>query len=401
MIKFNYIGNNETKGIDYDWNRIKNEYRKLKCPPGIFDPCTAPIEKNSYLFYLSIRSVGKTTGWLLMGMIMHELYGTTVCYVRETEEQTAPKYTRELLNVILDYEQGRYIKDITRGAYNGIVIDTRRLYYVLRDENGKEIVRSAEPFLVMLSLDLWTEYKSTMNFPRGDLFIFDEFIGKYYREDSFINFMQILSTIGRRRHSLRIVMLANNAKYTSPWYREFMIQNIVRHLEVGEKASMVTPKGTPIYIEFVEPKLKKDVIEHGNIYFGFDNPGIAAITGTDIVWAFPDVPRIKVEEDDVLVTKQIRIRAEEDLKLSIWSNSEIGVHVRIYPTTSPVHADEIVLTLDTPKNRQELFALGAGDLFRSIWNIYKKDLFFFSDNETGAVFDDYYQRAKEALRKRS
>lgn len=400
MKEIKYLQGIEKYGIDYDWKFLREEYKKLNCPPEVYDPTTAPIDKVSYIFNLSIRSVGKTTSWLLWGMLMNKHYGTTICYVRETEEQTAPKFARDLLNVVNGYEHGRYIRQITDGKYNSVIYNAKRIYYTLRDESGKEIDRAPEAFMIMLSIDLASVYKSTLNVFRGDFFIVDEFIGKYYRDQTFEQFMDLLSTVGRRRRTNKIVMLANTIRYTSPWYREFMIQREIKTLQPGSAVMMKTEKGTPIYIEMVEPKAKKEIEEHSMLYFGFDNPALAAITGTDVAWALPVSPRIKIEEDDRIILKNIRIRTEEDLKINLVYNKAVGLHVNVYPATHRVFEDEILLTLDPPESKRELWALGSGELLRKIWDLYKRNMFRYSDNETAALLDDYVRRARDAMRGR-
>lgn len=395
-----FIDDDEEKGIDYDWDLILSEYKKLGCPSDIFDPTTNPIGKIRQIFNLSIRSVGKTTGWLLIGMIMNALYGTTVCYVRQTEEELAPKYSRELMKVVVTYNMGQYIRHITDDQYNTVVYRDRRLYYMLADETGREISRSPEPFLIMLAIDLQETYKSVLNLPRGDFLIVDEFVKTYYKDRAFIDWCQLLSTVKRRRQCARIVYLANSIRYMSQWYREFMIQNVLKTMHLGDHRTVVTAKGTKMYIELVEPKAKQRILEDAELYFGFDNPDLLSIVGTDLAWSLPMVPRIKYEEDDKVITKKIRVKAEDELKLVLVFNKEIGLHVNVYPATNKRHDDELLLTLETPENRRDLFALGHGEIFKKIWELYKRDLFFYSDNETGAILIDYVQRSREALKKK-
>ena len=396
-----FIDGIEENGIDYDWKKIFAEYKKLNVPETVFNPSGVPMRDISFYFGLSTRSVGKTTNWLLIGMIMHELYGTTIVYVRNTYDEIAPKNTEKLMNVIVSYEDARYIKEITDGRYNHVKYDTRQLFYVLRDDNGKEIDRAPDPFLQMVAVDHHLEYKSTLNVFRGDFFIFDEFIGGYYRPESFESFMDLYSTIGRWRFSNRIIMLANTTRYASQWYREFCIQGYIRNMKIGEKMLLESPGGTPMYLEIVEPRMKETIRKQKSRFFGFPNPALNAIVGLDNPWTLPMSPRIKYEEDDRVITKKIRVMAEEELRLSLVWNKEVGLHVNVYPATTKVRDDEILLTLNSPTSRRDLFALGYGDLFKRIWDLYKKNMFFYSDNESAVLLEDYAQRAREAVRKKS
>ena len=212
--------------------------------------------------------------------------------------------------------------------------------------------------------------------------------------------MRSQGCVKRRRQSTMIVMLANTIRYTSQWYREFMVQQELKRMELGDKRKITTAKGTRVYIEMVEPKAKARIAEDAALYYGFDNPDLLAIVGTDAAWSFPLSPRIKYEEDDKVLTKRIRLKGEEELKLVLVYNEEVGLHVNCYPATGKLKEDEVVLTLDAPKTRNEIYALGRGEVFKKIWELYKMNLFYFSDNETAVILEDYVQRAKEGLRKR-
>ena len=390
--------NYDDDSFQYDWKLVFRHYKSLKCPSDVFDPTTVPIKDISYYFGLSTRSVGKTTGWVLIGMILNALYGTTTVYVRNIEEQTAPKYSRELMNVILSYENARYIMEITDGKYNHVKYDARRLYYVLRDENGKEIDRAPDPFLIMVSLDNWQEYKSVLNVYRGDFMLFDEFIETYYRPESFEHYMDIQSTIGRWRDCRKNIFLANTTRYTSQWYREFCIQAEIRRLKIGEKMLLESPGGTPMYIELVEPLMKEKIKKAKSRFFGFPNPALNAIVGMETAWSLPIVPRIRYEDDDKVLFK-IRVKGEDELKIVLVFNNRIGLHCNVYPATTKRKDDEYMLTLNEPESRKDLFAFGRGKVLERIWTVYKQNLFFYSDNETGVVLQDYVQRSKEALKK--
>ena len=390
--------NYDDEDFQYDWKLVFRDYKSLKCPSDVFDPTTVPIKDISYYFGMSTRSVGKTTGWILIGMILNARYGTTIVYVRNIEEQTAPKYSRELMNVILSYENARYIMEITDGKYNHVKYDARRLYYVLRDENGKEIDRAPDPFLIMVSLDNWQEYKSVLNVYRGDFMVFDEFIETYYRPESFEHYMDIQSTIGRWRDCRKNIFLANSTRYTSQWYREFCIQSEIRRLKIGEKMLLESPGGTPMYIELVEPLMKEKIRKAKSRFFGFPNPALNAIVGMETAWSLPIVPRIKYEDDDKVLFR-IRVKGEDELKLVLVFNNRIGLHCNVYPATTKRKDDEYMLTLNEPESRKDLFAFGRGKVLERIWTVYKQNLFFYSDNETGVVMADYVQRSKEALKK--
>ena len=85
MIKnIKYFDNDIQHGINYDWTLIKKEFDKLGIPDNVVNPfLTHKLECGKWVVDMSERSIGKTTNWLLLGMVMNKLYGTTPCYIRQ------------------------------------------------------------------------------------------------------------------------------------------------------------------------------------------------------------------------------------------------------------------------------------------------------------------------------
>ena len=81
MIKnIKYFDNDMQHGINYDWALIKKEFDKLGIPENVVNPfLTHKLECGKWVVDMSERSIGKTTNWLLLGMVMNKLYGTTAC----------------------------------------------------------------------------------------------------------------------------------------------------------------------------------------------------------------------------------------------------------------------------------------------------------------------------------
>jgi hypothetical protein len=70
--KVRYIDNDPNLGIDYDWELIAKEYKKLGVPPEYDITEIIPLGNEAIKWYIltSERSVGKTTNVLLVGMVM-------------------------------------------------------------------------------------------------------------------------------------------------------------------------------------------------------------------------------------------------------------------------------------------------------------------------------------------
>ena len=135
-VKISYINDDKEQGILYDWDRIKKEYQKLKCPKRVYNPLKVDIPSFGYIIAMSERSEGKTTNPLLVGMIMHELYGTIIHYVRNRPDMITPKAMKDIFTTILDYH---YIEKITDGEWNNVFYYGKRWYYCNTDETGRII----------------------------------------------------------------------------------------------------------------------------------------------------------------------------------------------------------------------------------------------------------------------
>lgn len=384
-----YYDNDEKHGIIIDWNAVFREFRKLKVPKDVYDPTTVPITSAKYIQLLSERSTGKTTNWLLIGMILYQMYGTITQYIRQTEDMIKPSIAGEIFKVILEYGDGKYIKAITNDKYNSIYIHWKKAYFCNKDENGKIIEQDPNNFLQFLSIDNNFDYKSTYNAPKGDLILYDEFIGKFYRPNEYVDFMDLLSTIIRKRKTPVVVMLANSINYNSMYFKEFEISKEVKQIKTGQSKLITTEKGTTIYFEIIGLKLTAIKTEINRLFFGFNNPKLASITGGEQTWAFDPVPHIVNDDTDVYITRILRLDCDDVmLQLDVVRTEDRGLIVNVHECTR-LYEDSIILTNGEIRQRNQLFGLGRGKLCKKVWELYKQNKFYYDSNETGSLVENY------------
>ena len=387
-----YINNDIQCGIEYDWRKVKEEFRKLNIPKDVYSPMHLPFDKAKYNVLLSERSRGKTTNILLLGMCMHKLYGTTIEYIRKKEDQITKKITINLFTTILEYD---YIEKLTDGKYNSIWYNARRWYYCLVDEDGNVIEKAPTHFMSMLSIDRNETYKSGYNAPRGDFIVYDEFISKYYYADEFLYFTDLLKTIIRDRLSPIIFMLSNMIDKNSEYLDELMISDQVMLMSVGDSSLITTKKGTNIYVELLEMS-KKTITPRrqlsNKLYFGFDNPKLINITGGDwVVENSPHIPK-KIEYDSVINNIFMKF-ASNYIRLDVVKyNDQFFVFCTKF--TSVIYDDSIILTLEPPDKSNEIYGLGRGKVFKFIWGLYDDKRFRYQSNTIGAWIDKYVYQYK-------
>ena len=387
-----YINNDIQCGIEYDWRKVKEEFRKLNIPKDVYSPMHLPFDKAKYNVLLSERSRGKTTNILLFGMCMHKLYGTTIEYIRKKEDQITKKITINLFTTILEYD---YIEKLTDGKYNSIWYNARRWYYCLVDEDGNVIEKAPTHFMSMLSIDRNETYKSGYNAPRGDFIVYDEFISKYYYADEFLYFTDLLKTIIRDRLSPIIFMLSNMIDKNSEYLDELMISDQVMLMSVGDSSLITTKKGTNIYVELLEMS-KKTITPRrqlsNKLYFGFDNPKLINITGGDwVVENYPHIPK-KIEYDSVINNIFMKFSSNFIRLEVVTYNDQFFVFCTKF--TSVIYDDSIILTLEPPNKRNEIYGLGRGKVFKFIWSLYDDKRFRYQSNTIGAWIDKYVYQYK-------
>ena len=400
VTKHKYYFGSEVYGEIYDWKRIFKLYKSLKIP----DTCwTVPEEAldNKYVIGLSARSVAKTTNVLLLGLCQRALYGTTVVYERATDNEFTPSEAKKLTAVISTYEGGRYVKYLTNDKYNTIVYKNRAFYYAYRDEDGDIVEKEEEECIKVVTVDRWIDYKSTLNLPKGDFFLFDEFVRDHYDMDEFVHFCDLFKTISRDRMSPVIFMTANTISTTSPYYSELEIKQYLRKMKSGDHVNITTEKGTKIYVEMIQ--LKKKAQEKrsffNSLFLGFKNDKLGAITGGQL-WALPNVPHLYRREEDDIPEYHVRNlylnNHGEYLRCDVVTDKKVGTHLEVVPTESwKIKDDGIILTLDIPEDPRERYLLGGKKrkIRRVLLNFINDGKVFYATNSEGVLFKNFINSA--------
>lgn len=390
-----WIDNDKEKGIQYDWSKILKEYKKLKCPKDVYNPCTLPVQKAKVNVLCSDRSRGKTTNLLLLGMVMYKLYGTQIQYLRSTVEQITPKNSREIFSTILEYD---YVQKLTDGKYNSIRYNARAWYYCLVDADGNIVEQSPDHFMFSLAVEKWEDYKSSYNAPRGDFIIFDEFIRKFYPPDEFLGLQQLIKTIIRDRISPVVVMSANTINKHSQYFNELEIYDTVQLMDKGDSEIVTTSKGTNVYVELLgdlettSERYTKRALNN-RLFFGFSNPKMASITGASL-WDLDSYPHIRRTETRESLYRNIYIEHNNKLvNIEIVTDDEIGLQAIVHWATT-TYDDSYIFTLGEIQDTRYHYKLGSSNACHRLWQLYRNNLFFYATNDVGAFVENYISQCK-------
>lgn len=385
-----YIDNNQQKGILIDWNMIFREYKKLKCPKDVYDPTTFPINVVNWGVILSDRAKGKTTDWLLIGLLLYKHYKIQTGYIRQTDNMTKSTKTRELFNVVEEYG---YVSAIFGKDWNSIYLWQKHFYLCNRDENGKVIDKCEDDFCMVLSVDKSYDYKSTLSKPRMDILLFDEFISNKYAPDEFVDLCQLISTVRRKRLSTKIICLSNMVTPYSQYLEEMGLRQTALKLKPGQSEIVKTILGLDIYFEILDGnKMTDKSAVNANIsYFGFANKKLSAITGSD--WEiknYPHLPRPEEGEGRTVITRDLYIYCfDKYICMEIWKSTKMGYYMNFRPYPLTVPEKGIIFTDQIPQKSNEVYGTGKGTKFVKVWDLYRQHRDFYSSNEIGHMVESF------------
>ena len=197
ILKIEYINGNKLEGINYDFNFLRNEYKRLKCPKDVYNPCHLPFESCKWFVTLSERAKGKDDEPFTFGMLYGGIMATGICYITiKRTEMIMPKASKDLFSNIISWG---YVEKISKGKYNTLFYKSRRWYFAHADEDGNIDAQADSAFCIMLSIDKNEQYKSVLEKPKTILLFFDEFIERYYYPNQFVLFCDLCKILRERK----------------------------------------------------------------------------------------------------------------------------------------------------------------------------------------------------------
>lgn len=386
-----YAAKGKKPPAEWDWRLIKREWNRLKMPKDLaYDVFHIPMAyKNpnrcGYYMLLSKRGVGKTTSMILLGLILFKLYGTITQYIRQLEGMTTPKNAQELMSTILSCG---YIEKITEGRWNYATYYANRWTFANIDENGKITEKSKIHFMYTLSTDKSFYYKSNYNAPTGDLTIYDEFINKHYTNNEFVFYLDILSTIIRRRTGTINVLLSNTIDEYSEYFDEFEIEEQIKGLKRGDCTIATTSGGTKIYIEIIDQH-DKNSARLNKEFFGFRNPRLYAITGSGD-WNVPVCKHYDFEDDSAeLIDRTHYIEMGLNMvAVELWHSDKYGYHCRVHRATK-IYDDSVIYTRGEIRDKRYRQGYGYSKVDSWLWNLLDKGLWHYATNSQKNFVDKY------------
>lgn len=408
MDKIKYIDNDITKGIVIDWKIIFKELRKIikevtkNNENKIYIP-DYPINKANWFIDLSERSVGKTTQLLLIGLLLYKHYGIKTEYIRDKYEQIAPKYSKDMWKVIIDYS---YVEKIF-GCYNEIEYKNRG-WYLCKKENGKIILKDENECCHMHCLTESDNAKSSYSSPFGDWIIYDEFIpvNGITTEDKFISLCQLISTISRMRLSTKIVLSANTINKYTQIFKELLIFDAIQSMKKGDEKIITSDLGVNVYVHIInfESNVSEQRKKRNLLYFGFKNPRLESIIGGSEweTYNFPHLQKKEFNEKRETLVRNIFFEyMDKLLQFKIEYSTKIGLYGFVTQYTGNRDYDTMIIyTLEQISDKRCRYGLGSGNkIDKLIEKLLKGKQVFYATNYEGNIMNQYLKEINTRIYK--
>ena len=262
----------------------------------------APILKKKAVYNVIFgeRSNGKTYATLKHGLEQYFKDGSQIAYIRRWKEDITGKRGQAVFSALVENNE---IVKLSNGKFTGIHYYTGR-FFLCNYDNGKPIYNDNDVIGFLFALTDVEHDKST-SYPKVNNIIFDEFLtNKLYLPDEFVTFMNVVSTIIRRRETVKIFMLGNTVNKYCPYFNEMGLTNIQTMLQGNIDLYNYGESGLTVAVEYCKTD-KSEQRKESKKYFAFNNPKLQMITGGAWELAiYPHLP-MKYKPIDVLLTYYI------------------------------------------------------------------------------------------------
>lgn len=259
------------------------------------------LKKNAvYNVIFGERSNGKTYATLKHGLEQYFKDGSQLAYIRRWKEDITGKRGQAVFSALIENNE---IAKLSDGKFTGIHYYTGK-FFLCNYDNGKPIYSDSDVLGFLFALTDVEHDKST-SYPKVNNIIFDEFLtNKLYLPDEFVTFMNVISTIVRRRETVKIFMLGNTVNKYCPYFSEMGLNNI-QTMQQGEiDLYSYGESGLTVAVEYCKTD-KSNQRKESKKYFAFNNPKLQMITGGAWELAiYPHLP-MKYKPLDVLLTYYI------------------------------------------------------------------------------------------------
>lgn len=338
------------------------------------------------------RSNGKTYAALKRVVENYLATGKQAAYVRRWKEDVIGRRAQRLFAGLT--ENGEIVR-MSGGAFAGIHYYAGKFYLCNYSDTGKVIYSDQDIIAFAFALSDSEHDKST-SFPNVTTIIFDEFLtNKLYLNDEFVSFMNVVSTIVRRREDVKIYMLGNTVSTFSPYFEEMGLTNI-RQMKQGSIDVYRYGESTlSVAVEYCESTSNPS--EEVHKYFAFNNPKLTMITGG--AWElnmYPHCP-VKYRPGDVMLNYFIEFsdRVYQADVVVVGDVTFTFIHVKT--TEIKDTKNDLIYSLDYNPQinyNRSVYKPASKTQEKILW-YFKTDRVFYQSNDVGDAINNYLKICKK------
>lgn len=344
------------------------------------------LKKNAqYNVIFGERSNGKTYAALLYGLKEFCDHEKQTAILRRWREDFTGKRGQTMYNALVSNKE---VEKLTGGEWTDIYYYGSRWFLCKYDPDTGKRIQHEKPLAYGFSLSSMEHDKSTA-YPDINTIIFDEFLTRTaYIPDEFVLFMNTVSTIIRHRTDVKIFMLGNTVNKYCPYFKEMGLRHI-KEMQPGDiDVYRYGDSDLIVAVEYTRPnKSGKD----SDLYFAFDNPKLAMITGG--AWeidVYPHCP-VKYKPKDILFTYFIEFSGELLQAEVILVNDSMFTFIHRKTTEIKDPDRDFIYSpeYDPRPNWHRKITAPRSRIEKQIAEMYAKDKVFYADNEVGEIVRNY------------
>lgn len=342
-------------------------------------------KKAVYNIIIGERSNGKTYAVLREGVRKYLNNEGQVAYIRRWKEDVTGRRAKAVFSAL---EENNEIYNLSNGEFTGVHYLNGRFYLCNYDEKGNVVFSDNDCFGFLFALSDSEHDKST-SYPNVTTIIFDEFLTKnLHLNDEFIIFMNVISTIIRKRTDVKIFMLGNTVNKYSPYFLEMGLNHIPKMEQGTIDVYKYGNSKLTVAVEYCKPNQTR---KKNNFYFAFNNPKLEMITGG--AWEMNIYTHLPIKYKPKNIDFIYFIKFNDKIyQCEIITINDISF-TYIHNKTTPIKDDdnEMIYSLEynAKINYNRNIFKPINKLQQNILWYFKTDRVFYQDNFVGDEIGNY------------
>lgn len=342
----------------------------------------------TYNLIIGQRSNGKTYGWCRKAIDAYIDSGLANAYIRRYDEEIRPTNIANLFNPHADY-----ISKKTNGKYNAIVYRLHAYYFARYEQTAigteKKTAQDKTPFCRTYAINTTETTKGSDD---GEIkyICFDEFMTRrFYLNNEFVLFQNLLSSLIRNRSGVKIYMLANTVNKYCPYFADMGLRNVQKQKQGTIDIYKMGKSDTTIAVEYCS---QSDVSVPVSKYFAFDNPQLEMISsGAWEIALYRHAPE-KIA-DHRIITSFFVLFDNNVIQGDIHMYNGYPVIMYHYKTTPIKDPDRSIMyihdTIDGNPLHQVDLRVAPTKAQKLILDLMKYQKAFYADNEVGEIINNW------------